>query len=91
MSAYPVIVPMHEQGVFARDEDGAYYVVQGNYAQVIVIGPMHFAPGAYVEALSELLDTHYVLTHSEFLSATQDVKRTVLDRGFVSLIASKGN
>lgn len=90
MSALPVIVPM-EQVIVANDPDGAYYVVQGDHAQVIIVGAMYFTPGQYIEALGELLDTHYVLRSSQFLVVPETQRQLVLDRGFVSLIASKGN
>lgn len=90
MSAYPVLTPM-DQVIVANGPDGAFYVVQGDHAQVIIVGAMYFTPGQYIEALGELLDTHYVLRSSQFMPPPNTQRQLVLDRGFVSLIASKGN
>lgn len=91
MSASPVISPMPERGILASDPDGAHYVIKGDYVQIIVIGAMHFTPGDYMRALNDELDTHFELRSSEFMTFTNDIAKTVLNRGFVSLIGRKEN
>lgn len=65
--------------------DGAYYKVLDDYAQVIIIGPMHFTPADYLEAINELFDERFEVYHNTFLDPVGVTKKAVLQRGFVSL------
>lgn len=93
MSALPVLNPYPEtEMISTKTADGAYYVAREEAAQVIVVGPMHFTPGDYFQALNDLLDTHYDLCESMFMTtgiATEEVYQHVLKRGFVSLIGKR--
>jgi len=91
MSASPVISPMLEQGINANDSDGAYYVISGDYVQVVIVGAMHFTPGEYMRALNDLVETHFELHTSSFMMCGNENAKRVLDRGFVSLIGRKEN
>ena len=93
MTASPVLLPYPDvEMISTQTVDGAYYVAREDAAQVIVVGPMHFTPGDYFRALNELLDTHYDLHSSEFMSSRDKaLHKVVLDRGFVSLIGRRNH
>jgi len=89
-AALPVLKKMPVEGVCLRNVDGAYYRVNGEHAQVVVIGPMHFTPGEYLDALNELEDDSFRLYHSAFMGTPNlDIRELVLRRGFVNLMASR--
>lgn len=71
--------------------DGAYYSIRGEHAQVVVVGVMHFTPGQFIEALSDLLNTHYEIVSCAFMGSTNPSKnREVFSRGFVNIMAREG-
>jgi hypothetical protein len=90
-AALPVLQEMPREGVCLRNLDGAYYRISGEHAQVVVIGPMHFTPGEYLDALNELTEDYFRLYHSDFMGTpNQDIHELVLRRGFVNLMAVRG-
>lgn len=93
MSALPVIQEMSEGGIYLSMSDGAYYVMSEdhNFVQIVVVGAMHFTPGEYIAALNDLLDNHYQLSSSEFMTYVKEDAKKVLERGFVSLVGKREN
>lgn len=83
----PVLIPNVSQDVKSTDADGAYYLVRCDEAQIIIIGPMHFTPGQYLEALNELLEERFEHHYNAFMTMPNDlqVQTRVLSRGFVEL------
>lgn len=92
MNAAPVLHPMPDDGVLVSTVDGAYYVTRDDAAQIVVVGAMHFTPGDYFRALNECLDTHFEISHSDFLRTdfvSREMRVSILDRGFISLIGRR--
>lgn len=94
ISALPVLTESKED-VNSISPDGAYFFVKDDEAQIIVIGPMHFSPVSYVEALNELRSDCFVLYRNSFLLCDlikdEAVKQIVLNRGFVNLKARRAS
>lgn len=96
MSALPVLLPVPDCLIYVAIPDGAYYQIgcdnAPNEAQVMVVGVMHFTPGEYIDALKDVTSGDYVHVSSEFMGTdylAPELKKRVLNRGFVSLIARK--
>jgi hypothetical protein len=93
IAALPVLNHLPEPDmVCSITPDGAYFRTRGEEAQIIVVGPMHFSPGSYVEALNELNDDSYVLYRNSFLGtdlAAEAARHVILQRGFVNLLARR--
>lgn len=89
----PVLKPFPTEGhgeVWSGEPDGAYFKVGGGYAQVIVVGVMHFAPGDYLDALNDLLEERFEHYYSTFLDPPEGPQRNVvLRRGFINLMFRK--
>lgn len=84
LGVLPKLTEQPLSGVGSLTPDGAYYKTLGDYAQVIVIGPMHFSPSSYLEAINDLLDERFEHYHNAFLDPVTS-KNVVLQRGFISL------
>lgn len=91
MSASPVIVELPADTLIGTAmADGAYYTLRGDFAQVVVVGVMHFTPGEFIEALNDLVDSHYTIFSCAFMDHTDPAQnRETLSRGFVNIMARK--
>lgn len=86
----PVLKPMSVVGLCSTDADGAYFKIGGGYAQIIVVGVMHFTPGDYLDALNDLLEERFEHYYSTFLDPPEGPQRNVvLRRGFINLMFRK--
>lgn len=85
-SVLPVLT-LNDRGIQSTTPDGAYYMVMGEKAQIVVVGPMHFTPGQYLEALNTLMDEGFEHDCNSFLVPPSNTERqnVVLHRGFVDL------
>jgi hypothetical protein len=99
VTGIPELIPMQIDGVVVSSPDGAYFKIgydevgQINAVQVIVIGPMRFAPIEYQIAVRERV-THelFDIASMEFLDTAlldTGVKKIVMQRGFVSMILER--
>lgn len=57
----PVLLPQGLEMVSLTDPEGAYYTTEGTLVQVIVVGPMRFAPVQYERAVSDLKGEKHVI------------------------------
>lgn len=87
----PHLTPWPILGVKANDPDGAYFQVREGYAQIVIVGVMHFTPGDYIDALNDLLDERFEAYYNAFLDppANKEQQPMVLRRGFISLMVKK--
>jgi hypothetical protein len=76
--------------VSASDPTGAYLLIIGREAQVVIVGAMQGTPGAYRVALNRRRRRQYRLESASFLPLVAGRSRkkfeAAQDRGFVSLI-----
>jgi hypothetical protein len=81
------VLTLNTKDVHPRMPDGAYYRVIADQAQIIVVGPMHFTPGQYLDALNDLLDERYDHDFNSFMKIPhrRELQEAVLRRGFVDL------
>ena len=76
-------------GVMLSSPDGAYYKIVGDQAQIIIVGPMHFTPAQYQNALRYETDKWFWIKSAEFLPGPPNDPAKcegVLLRGVISLI-----
>jgi hypothetical protein len=88
----PVLVPQPPMGVGSLTMDGAYFKANTDgFAQVIVVGVMHFSPGDYLDALNDLLGESYKPYLNTFLDPPEprDLQPAAIRRGYVSLFFKK--
>lgn len=86
LGVLPVISPK-DGDITSKHEDGAFFAVNGDHAQIIVVGPMHFTPGQYLEALNELLEERFEHHYNAFMTVPHilELQNTVLSRGYIDL------
>lgn len=71
-------------GVYLIHPDGAYLTVEGERAQIFILGPMPFAPVEYLTALRHETQRFFTLTSAEFLPGESG--NLALLRGCISLM-----
>ena len=86
----PKLAKKPHRNITMAARDGAYIHLQGDDAQVIVVGPLLHSPAEYAEAVSDFYGVEFEIKSAEFMKAGDDASTLLaLRRGFVSLIFSK--
>lgn len=81
------VLTLRTKEVYQSMPDGAYYSVMGHQAQIIVVGPMHFTPGQYLDALNDLVSDSFDHDYNAFMIPpnTIEKQKIILRRGFIDL------
>ena len=87
------LIKQPNEGVRMRHADGAYWRLDGDVAQIIVVGPMQGSPLDYELALRYFLNEDWVIGSAEFMLSSNKSNKSenyiALRRGIVNLMFRK--
>lgn len=88
------LYPQPTRDVTLGSPDGAYFSIDGDRAQVTIVGPMLFTPRQYLDAVNDHVqkdapDRYFEIDDIEVMKAPdskdETLKKNVLHRGFFAI------